>query len=197
MYKKTYFLFKNNIIKILSFFIFVFMFCSLMLPIQAFALSESIAGNLTLELVSSGGGGEVVPSGGGGSTVPIDASTSTSTGEFNLLPIILGAFAIGFIALLIYLYKTHKLKNKTLSIFTLCLIVSVGACGIKTIVANAMNNDTPTTQGISTSSYLKFNESGEILENRINIVNSSEYTLNIESVTVDGEYKNLDRKSVV
>ena len=174
-------LIKNNIGKILGAFIFAFMCCGLMLPVHAFATSESITGSLTLELVSSGSGDSVV----------IDASTSSSTGAFNFFPIILGIFAVGLIVLLVCLYKTGKLKNKTLSIFALCLVVSVGFCGAKSIIANAADNDNSETQGIETFSYLKFDESGTILDNKFEIVNSTKYTLNIENITTDEEYKSF------
>ncbi len=174
-------LLKNNIAKVLGVFIFAFMCCGVMLPMHAFATSESITGSLTLELVSSGSGDSVV----------IDASTSSSTGAFNFFPIILGIFAVGLIALLVYLYKTGKIKNKTLSIFALCLVVSFGVYGTKTIVANAADNGKSETEGIETSSYLKFDESGTILDNKFEIVNSTKYTLKIENITTDEEYKSF------
>ena len=174
-------LLKNNIAKVLGVFIFAFMCCGVMLPMHAFATSESITGSLTLELVSSGSGDSVV----------IDASTSSSTGAFNFFPIILGIFAVSLIVLLVCLYKTGKIKNKALSIFTLCLVVSVGFCGPKSIIANAADNDNSETQGIETSSYLKFDESGTILDNKFEIVNSTKYTLKIENITTDEEYKSF------
>ena len=181
-------LLRNNVGKILGAFIFAFMCCGVMLPMHAFATTESISGSLTLELVSSGGGGDVP---GGGDSAVIDASTSSPTGAFNFLPIILGILAVGLIVLLVYLYKTGKLKNKTLSIFALCLVVSVGVCGAKSIIANAADANNLKADNISSSAYLKFNESGEILENNFEIINNTEYTLNIDNITTDDEYKSL------
>ena len=184
-------LIKNNVGKILGAFIFAFMCCGVMMPVHAFAASESITGKLTLELASSGGGGDVVPSGGDSSTIPIDASTSTSTGEFNFLPLILGILAVGLIVLLVYLYKTGKLKNKTLSVFALCLVVSVGFCGAKSIIANAADANDLKADNISSSAYLKFDETGKILENNFEIINNTTDTINIENITSDSEYASI------
>ena len=184
-------LLRNNVGKILGAFIFAFMCCGVMMPVHAFAASESITGKLTLELASSGGGGDVVPSGGDSSTIPIDASTSTSTGEFNFLPLILGILAVGLIVLLVYLYKTGKLKNKTLSVFALCLVVSVGFCGGKSIIANAADANDLKADNISTSAYLKFNNAGEILENNLEIINNTTDTITIENITSDSEYTSI------
>ena len=182
--------FKNSIFKTLIVFVFVLMCSSIMLPVNAFATSESITGKLTLELASSGGGGSIVPS-GGGSTTPIDASTTSSTGAFNFLPIILGILVFSLLVLLIYLYKTGKLKNKTLSIFALCLVVSVGVCGTKTIIANADNGGISDNQGVSSSAYLKFDEAGKVLENKLDITNSTDSTINIENITCDSGYASI------
>ena len=188
MQSKIINLLESNIGKILSLLIFAFMGCGVMLPMHAFATSESISGSLTLELVSSGGGGDVP---GGGDSAVIDASTSSPTGAFNFLPIILGIFAVGLIVLLVYLYKTGKLKNKTLSIFALCLVVSVGFCGAKSIIANAADANDLKADNISSSAYLKFDETGKVLENKLDIENSSEETINIENITSDSEYASI------
>ena len=172
---------KNNVGKILGAFIFAFMCCGVMMPVHAFAANESITGKLTLELASSGGG----------DSASIDASTSTSTGEFNFFPLILGILAVGLIVLLVYLYKTGKLKNKTLSIFALCLVVSVGFGGAKSIIANAADTNDLKADNVSSSAYLKFNEAGVILENNFEIINNTTDTITIENVTSDSEYASI------
>ena len=182
---------KNSTVKILITLFFVLMCSSIVLPVNAFASSDSITGKLTLELASSGGGGDIVPSGGGSTSTLTDASTTSSTGVFNFLPIILGILAFSLIVLLVYLYKTGKLKSKTLSIFVLCLVVSGGICGTKTIIANAVNVGASGNQGISSSAYLKFDEAGKVLENKLDITNSTDSTINIENITCDSGYASI------
>ena len=184
-------LLKNSIFKTIIAFVFVLMCLSIMLPVNAFASSESITGKLTLELASSGGGGDIVPSGGGSESTLIDASITSSTGAFDFLPIIFAIFALALFIVLLYSLFTGRFKNKTLSIFALCLVVSIGVCGTKTLIANADNVGVSDNQGISSSAYLKFDEAGKVLENKLDITNNTDSTINIENITCDSEYASI------
>ncbi len=175
-------LLKKNVCKFFAVSIFAFMCCGAIFPSPAYAESKSVAGSLTLWLGSSKEGS---------SASSFGSNTSLFTYEFNFWMIILFICSISLIVLLVYLYKTGKLKSKTLTIFAICLVLPVGVFGVRSIIANADESYKSTNQEISSSAYLNLDEEGKILDNELKILNNADGTIYVENIKCSSEFASL------